>query len=270
MLIHYLKIAIRNLLKYKTQSAICIVGLAVGFVCFALSALWISYEMTYDTSHRDADRLFLFYEKNILGSSGYTTWSCYPVSGLLKNEFPEVEASCMFNRMKCSVSAENGIPIDTYALEADSCFMDMFGISVLAGNREFLYSDGQVALTPDFARQLFGSAEVLGKKIEMSDREYTVCALVSTVGNHSSLSFGVWAGKDFSRYRDDWSVMIGSIIIRLRDRVTVETFQKKVSDYAGRMSDERAGSLLKEAFFISLFPCRNSVMPRLTRIGDWS
>ncbi len=252
MLIHYLKIAIRNLLKYKTQSAICIVGLAVGFVCFALSALWISYEMTYDTSHRDADRLFLFYEKNILGSSGYTTWSCYPVSGLLKNEFPEVEASCMFNRMKCSVSAENGIPIDTYALEADSCFMDMFGISVLAGNREFLYSDGQVALTPDFARQLFGSAEVLGKKIEMSDREYTVCALVSTVGNHSSLSFGVWAGKDFSRYRDDWSVMIGSIIIRLRDRVTVETFQKKVSDYAGRMSDERAGSLLKEAFFIPL------------------
>lgn len=252
MLIHYLKIAIRNLLKYKTQSAICIVGLAVGFVCFALSALWISYEMTYDTSHRDADRLFLFYEKNILGSSGYTTWSCYPVSGLLKNEFPEVEASCMFNRMKCSVSAENGIPIDTYALEADSCFMDMFGISVLAGNREFLYSDGQVALTPDFARQLFGSAEVLGKKIEMSDREYTVCALVSTVGNHSSLSFGVWAGKDFSRYRDDWSVMIGSIIVRLRDRVTVETFQKKVSDYAGRMSDERAGSLLKEAFFIPL------------------
>ena len=185
MFIHYLKIAVRNLLKYKAQSAVCIIGLAVGFVCFALSALWISYEMTYDTSHRGADRLFLFYEKNILGSSGYTTWSCYPVSGLLKKEFPEVEASCMFNRTKYSVSAEGSIPIDTYALEADSCFMDMFGISVLAGSREFLCSDGQVALTPDFARQLFG-------------------------------------------------------------------FQKKVSDYANRESSERAGSLLKEAFFIPL------------------
>ena len=252
MFIHYLKIAVRNLLKYKAQSAVCIIGLAVGFVCFALSALWISYEMTYDTSHRGADRLFLFYEKNILGSSGYTTWSCYPVSGLLKKEFPEVEASCMFNRTKYSVSAEGSIPIDTYALEADSCFMDMFGISVLAGSREFLCSDGQVALTPDFARQLFGSVEVLGKKIEMGDREYTVCALVSTVGNHSSLSFGAWAGKDFSRYRDDWSVMIGSILVRLRDGAMIESFQKKVSDYANRESSERAGSLLKEAFFIPL------------------
>ena len=90
MLIHYLKIAIRNLLKYKTQSAICIVGLAVGFVCFALSALWISYEMTYDTSHRDADRLFLLYQKDILNNSGYSTWNCYPVSTLIKKEFPEV------------------------------------------------------------------------------------------------------------------------------------------------------------------------------------
>ena len=41
MIIHYMKVAMRNLLKYKTQSLISILGLAVGFVCFALSALWI-------------------------------------------------------------------------------------------------------------------------------------------------------------------------------------------------------------------------------------
>ena len=50
MIIHYLKIAWRNLMKYKVQNTVCIIGLAVGFVCFALSTLWISYEMTYDTS----------------------------------------------------------------------------------------------------------------------------------------------------------------------------------------------------------------------------
>lgn len=31
MLYHYIKIAFRNLLKYKLQSFICIVGLAIGF-----------------------------------------------------------------------------------------------------------------------------------------------------------------------------------------------------------------------------------------------
>ena len=49
MLQHYIKLAIRNLLKYKSQSVISIIGLAIGFTCFALSTLWIRYEQTYDT-----------------------------------------------------------------------------------------------------------------------------------------------------------------------------------------------------------------------------
>ena len=40
MLLHYLKVAVRNLLKYKTQSIISMVGLAVGFACISLSAYW--------------------------------------------------------------------------------------------------------------------------------------------------------------------------------------------------------------------------------------
>ena len=51
MITHNLKVAFRNLLKYKTQSIISVLGLAVGFTCFALSAIWIHYEMTYDTFH---------------------------------------------------------------------------------------------------------------------------------------------------------------------------------------------------------------------------
>ena len=39
MILHYLKIAWRNLLKYRMQSFVNIFGLAVGFACFALSAM---------------------------------------------------------------------------------------------------------------------------------------------------------------------------------------------------------------------------------------
>ena len=46
MIKHYLKVAFRNLAKYKTQTLVRIIGLAVGFTCFALSVLWIRYEMT--------------------------------------------------------------------------------------------------------------------------------------------------------------------------------------------------------------------------------
>lgn len=59
MLKHYLLIAIRNLLKYKTQSIVSIIGLAMGFTCFALATLWIRHEMTYENFHEEAERIFL-------------------------------------------------------------------------------------------------------------------------------------------------------------------------------------------------------------------
>ena len=58
MLHHHLKLALRNLRKYKTQNIISIIGLAIGFTCFAFSALWIRYEMSYDNFHSNADRIY--------------------------------------------------------------------------------------------------------------------------------------------------------------------------------------------------------------------
>ena len=58
MITHCLKVAFRNLVKYKTQTLISIIGLSVGFTCFALSVLWIRYEMTYDNFHEGTDRIY--------------------------------------------------------------------------------------------------------------------------------------------------------------------------------------------------------------------
>lgn len=46
MIQHYLKIAIRNLLKYRMQTLISIIGLTVGFVSFSLSGMWMNYEQS--------------------------------------------------------------------------------------------------------------------------------------------------------------------------------------------------------------------------------
>ena len=87
MLYHYIKIAFRNLLKYKLQSFICIVGLAIGFTSFALSSLWIRYELTYDTFRKDADRIYTLpagpiFERDIPGDRGKLQHEC------LENRFP--------------------------------------------------------------------------------------------------------------------------------------------------------------------------------------
>ncbi len=242
MIIHYLKIAWRNLMKYKVQNTVCIIGLAVGFVCFALSTLWISYEMTYDTSHWGADRLYMLYEPTSLSASGYSTGTIYPVSTLLKEQFPEVEAACAFYREQLPVGVQEGETVETHILCADSCFM----------NLDFLHAEDKAALTPDFAMRLFGTQDVLGKEIEIEEKIYTVCALVSGVGTHSSLSYGVWKGRDWTPYYENWSDCSLDVLIKLRSGETIASFQKKVAEYADRSSDKRAASSLDKLLFVSL------------------
>jgi len=42
------KSALSQLVKFRLQSAVSIVSLAIGFACFALASMWIKYETTYD------------------------------------------------------------------------------------------------------------------------------------------------------------------------------------------------------------------------------
>ena len=59
MLLHNLSMALSQLAKYKLQTLLSLVGLAVGFTCFALSSLWWRYETTYDSFHPGAENLYI-------------------------------------------------------------------------------------------------------------------------------------------------------------------------------------------------------------------
>lgn len=231
MIQHYFKIAFRNILKYKTQSIISILGLAVGFTCFALANLWIHYEMTYDAYHEGADRMYILCKESVFGVNGYSTSMPYPASTLLKNDFPEVEAACAYTRwgQKADIKA-NDHKVEVHYIQADSCFMDMFNVSVLSGSMDFMYSNDKIALTEDMAMRLFGSTDVLGKEVKnYNDDTLTICAILSNL-DHSNLSFGYWEqGEYFRRWQNDWSNGSFEIIIKLRKGTDPIAFQKKLA-----------------------------------------
>ncbi len=231
MIQHYFKIAFRNILKYKTQSIISILGLAVGFTCFALANLWIHYEMTYDAYHEGADRMYILCKESVFGVNGYSTSMPYPASTLLKNDFPEVEAACAYTRwgQETDVKADGRV-VRTCEMQADSCFMNMFNISVLSGSMDFMYSDEKIALTEDVAMRLFGSVDVLGKEVKnYNDDTRTVCAILANL-NHSNMTFGCWGqGEYFRKWQNDWYNGSFEIIIKLRKGTNPIAFQRKLA-----------------------------------------
>ena len=121
MFLHYLKIAFRNLWKYKLQSIISIIGLAVGFVCFAFSALWIRYEMSYDGFHPKADRIYrvnmaLFKWDTVESGNSDVLQESTPYSlvNWLKSNFPEIEEAC-------AVRITNPEPLKLLYLDKNFC-----------------------------------------------------------------------------------------------------------------------------------------------------
>ena len=95
---HHLKVAFRNLQKYKTQNIISVIGLAVGFTCFAFSALWYRYEMSYDSFHPKANRIYQVKMSRFKWSPGEVSQleeaqlrTPYPLVNWLKSNFPEIE-----------------------------------------------------------------------------------------------------------------------------------------------------------------------------------
>lgn len=231
MIQHYFKIAFRNILKYKTQSIISILGLAVGFTCFALANLWIHYEMTYDAYHEGADRMYILCKESVFGVNGYSTSMPYPASTLLKNDFPEVEAACAYTRwgQETDIKADGRV-VRTCEMQADSCFMNMFNISVLSGSMDFMYSDEKIALTEDVAMRLFGSVDVLGKEVKnYNDDTRTICAILANL-NHSNVTFGCWGqGEYFRKWQNDWYNGSFEIIIKLRKGTDPIAFQRKLA-----------------------------------------
>ena len=94
---NYLKIAFRNILKYKVHSIINISGLAIAIACCLLLILFIRNELSYDSFHRQADRIFrvnsVFEQEN---STHIQAMTQAPIGPALKQEFSEVEFAVRF------------------------------------------------------------------------------------------------------------------------------------------------------------------------------
>ncbi|MBO5381455.1 MAG: ABC transporter permease [Bacteroides sp.] len=227
MIAHYLKVAVRNLLKYKTQSIISIVGLAIGLVTFALSSIWLKYEMTYDTHWPDAERI---YQVGMLREGKIEQFNRYlipPIADGLKQQYPEVEEACAFYTTTHAIGKVAHILVDT-------TYSRIFPQTILKGTNQFLYQPGMAGITESAAKRLFGTTDVLGDTIRGVQDKLTICALLKDANNHSNYPYEVVSSL---QNRKDSNYPMVNVFVKLYPNTDVEALADKLKSHEQEMSE---------------------------------
>ena len=228
MFIHYLKSSFRYMRKFALQNIISMVGLAAGFVAYALSSLWTGYVNSYDTFHKDADRIYTF-EHHEDGKTTIGNERARAGNGdmfyILFRQFAE-------RNMLDSLGIESIVyyDIDRFTVNnkinrclcVDSAFIDFFNPVLISGDWSFLDDLGKVAVSRSYAEREFGDDYPIGKVITdhvsdyIGDKHYTIGAVIDDY-DHSIIGFDImkkWDGYSIFEYR--W------LFFKLLDGITVQ------------------------------------------------
>ena len=246
MIIHYFKIAFRNMWKYKMQSLSGIFGLAFGLACFVPAVYWMRYETSYDSFYPDAEHIYRVYA--VEKQSGKVNEGVSRIfEKKLQEKFPAVEASTVYliEQENCSVE---GIPhVQLRTLYTDSTFFGLFPQEFVSGDsRQPLQVLNNIILTETVAVRLFGNAEkAIGQQVQTKMKSslppYTVTAVVKDPPANTNMQFDVIIYHDMIKYFSElpeeaqWTMFFMNLYVKLHPETDVDKLAEQMHDFTSRL-----------------------------------
>lgn len=171
MLLNYIRISVRNILKNKTFTLLNVFGLGLG-MSIGLLALATYIELTqFDKFHQDARDIYRITTRIEENGSKDDFASVPPaLSYLAAEQLTGVEQYVHINdhffpRVK---TAGEAIRLNGYFTEP--AFLEMFGFPLASGSKAALTKPNTVILTQEAAQKLFGDKPALGQSVETENQ----------------------------------------------------------------------------------------------------
>jgi putative ABC transport system permease protein len=209
MIINYLKIAWRILLRQKAFSLVNILGLAIGMAACLLIVQYISFELSYDNFHKNGDNIYRIkhqnYSQGNLVENLPKTYSA--VGPALKAQFPEVKEITRVSTLEGLVTAQqpNGSLVafnEGHLYMAEASFLKLFSFPMLEGTTAALNDPNSVVITESTAKKYFPGQDAVGKTLRIqeqtsgTDVKATVTGVCKDVPANSHLQFDFLVSSD--------------------------------------------------------------------------
>ena len=241
MVKNYLKIALRNALRYKGFTVINLLGLIIGITVSSIIFLWVNDEVSVDKFHSDGDQIYqVFRNMKQSGSQTRTTWTIpKPAADMLREEFSEVDQVVQVSwpmdiplRLEEAKSEEQG-----YFVSPE--FLEMFSFEWLEGDKETSLDElNSIIISRRVAEKYFGSTwkqTAIGSTMGFNNEyDVMVSGVMEDVGSNSSLQFD-WLMPAQSFFNEnpwvnDWGNGSFRIYFTLQDAGKVQAVADRIKD----------------------------------------
>ncbi|TFH48352.1 MAG: ABC transporter permease, partial [Bacteroidia bacterium] len=154
-------------------SVINIAGLAVGITAFLLLQLFVKYERSYDTFHKNSERSYrLRYERSSAEGESVKFASCCPPAAIrIRELYPEVESIARLFRYRATVIFGENKFYEERMYFAEPQIFNIFDIKMITGDPATGISDANCAfISESYAKKYFGKSDPMGQTITV-DKE---------------------------------------------------------------------------------------------------
>jgi putative ABC transport system permease protein len=193
---NYLLVAWRNLTRHKAFSLINVAGLAVAMACSLLMALYVADELSYDRFHAHHDRIFRVGFSFVKSGSDVerNADSHLSLAPRLQSAFPAIEKAVRLDFWKQPIRYGTTKHPENVIVFADSSFFDVFTFAFASGDpRTALQGPNTAVVTQRAATTYFGTANPVGKVLDMSGRSLMVTGVLKDIPANSHFRFDVIA-----------------------------------------------------------------------------
>lgn len=245
MLLNYLKVAIRNLIRHKTYSFINVVGLALGLACSIFILLWVQDELSYDRFYENADNIYrVEQDQYYSGESYHVTVTPFPVGPGFKSSIPEVDNAARIAYHPVLITHEENAFYEAEVVAADQSYLDIFGLDFVKGDRNTALNEPySIVMTEEFAKKYFGNEDALGKVLTVNNKyDFKVTGIIEKIPLNASFRFQAAFNFEFLKEIGRWSESWGSnsifTFVQLAQGADLNTVNKKITELVSKNNDD--------------------------------
>src|SRR5688500_2942246 len=193
MLKSHFKVALRNIIGSGSNSLINVSGLALGIACALLIFSLVTYHLSFDNFHNDANRIFRFVTEQHRDQVSYVG-SVPPAFGkAFREDYTYAEnVARLCTAHEALISFELGGSLKKFeedAAFADPEFFQIFNFPLVQGNDAVALTAPHTAiLTERMAKKFFGNEPALDKTFRLNNTiEFKITGILRNIPGNTDL-----------------------------------------------------------------------------------